>query len=111
MKELIPIINQCSDKKFHFLFIGDGAILGDLKDEVIKLKFQILLFMEEMPREKQNIFLNACDIALVTLNAKMYGLGVPSKSYNILAAGKPFMFIGNPKSEIALMIKSFKQDG
>lgn len=106
LKELIPIINQCNDKKFHFLFIGDGAILGDLKDEVIKTKITNITFMDEMPREKQNIFLNACDIALVTLNPKMYGLGVPSKSYNILAAGKPIMFIGNPKSEIALMIKS-----
>lgn len=106
LKELIPIIDKCNEKKFHFLFIGDGAILGDLKDEVIKNEISNTTFMDEMPRCKQNIFLNACDIALVTLNTKMYGLGVPSKSYNILAAGKPIMYIGHPKSEIALMIKS-----
>lgn len=106
LKELIPIIDKCNEKKFHFLFIGDGAILGDLKDEVIKNEISNTTFMDEMPRGKQNIFLNACDIALVTLNTKMYGLGVPSKSYNILAAGKPIMYIGHPKSEIALMIKS-----
>ena len=35
----------------------------------------------------------------------MYGLGVPSKSYNILSAQKPILFIGNKKSEIALMIE------
>ena len=43
-------------------------------------------------------------MALVTLASGMYGLGVPSKTYNILAAGKPILFIGDLKSEISLMI-------
>ena len=34
----------------------------------------------------------------------MLGLGVPSKAYNILAAGKPILFIGDPRSEIARMV-------
>ena len=108
IERLIPIISTCNNEKFHFLFIGDGAILDDLKNEVIKNKISNITFIDGMPRENQNIFLNACDIGLVTLSPKMYGLGVPSKSYNILAAGKPILFIGNPKSEIALMIKSSK---
>ena len=35
----------------------------------------------------------------------MLGLGVPSKTYNILSAGKPILFIGDIESEIALLIK------
>jgi len=35
----------------------------------------------------------------------MYGLGVPSKSYNIMASGKPILFIGPTESEIALLVK------
>jgi len=31
-------------------------------------------------------------------------MGVPSKSYNILASGKPILYIGPLESEIALMI-------
>ena len=44
--------------------------------------------------------LNQCDLALVTLNSAMYGLGVPSKTYNNMEAGKPVLFIGPEKSEI-----------
>ena len=35
----------------------------------------------------------------------MLGLGVPSKTYNILCAGKPILYIGDVNSEIAIMIK------
>ena len=37
----------------------------------------------------------------------MYGLGVPSKSYNIMAAGKPILMIGDERSEISLCIKEY----
>ncbi len=37
----------------------------------------------------------------------MYGLGVPSKTYNLLTAGKPILFIGDPDSEISLMVKEY----
>ena len=34
----------------------------------------------------------------------MYGLGVPSKSYPILSAGKPILFLGDLRSEISSLI-------
>ena len=37
----------------------------------------------------------------------MYGLGVPSKAYNYMAAGKPILFIGDENSEIDRCIKAF----
>lgn len=58
-------------------------------------------------RANQNDFLNACDIGIVTLSDGMYGLGVPSKSYNIMASGKPMLFIGDRQSEIALCIEEY----
>ena len=30
----------------------------------------------------------------------MYGLGVPSKAYNLMASSKPILYIGDKKSEI-----------
>ena len=38
----------------------------------------------------------------------MYGLGVPSKAYNILASGKPILFIGPKDSEIYRLVKKNK---
>ena len=37
----------------------------------------------------------------------MYGLGVPSKTYNILAAGKPILYIGEKGTEIWRMIEEY----
>jgi glycosyltransferase involved in cell wall biosynthesis len=43
----------------------------------------------------------------VTLNEGMYGLGVPSKAYNIMASGKPIIIIADKNSEISLCVKEF----
>ena len=63
------------------------------------------MFPNKFKRDEQNKILNSCDLAIITLAKGMYGLGVPSKTYNILAAGKPIMFIGDVNSEVALMVK------
>jgi glycosyltransferase involved in cell wall biosynthesis len=34
----------------------------------------------------------------------MLGLGVPSKSYNIMAAGKPILIVADRNSEISLIV-------
>lgn len=76
------------------------------------MKFLRLLVIEDkrmfhywvfQDRSQQNDFLNACDIGIVTLNDGMYGLGVPSKSYNIWAAGKPILYIGDDNSGNSFM--------
>lgn len=108
LEKLISIFAQCNSDKFHFLFIGDGVVLPELKSFVLKNKVKNITFIGSLPRSEQNIFLNACDIGLVTLSQNMFGLGVPSKSYNILSCEKPILFIGNLESEIALMIKENK---
>ena len=108
LEKLVSIFAQCDSKRFHFLFIGDGAVLPELKNFVLKNKVKNITFLGSLPRSEQNIFLNACDIGLVTLNQNMFGLGVPSKSYNILSCEKPIFFIGDLESEIALMIREHK---
>jgi len=49
--------------------------------------------------------LAACDVAMVSLDKDMLGLGVPSKSYFSLAAGKPVLAIMDFDSEISLTVK------
>ena len=55
----------------------------------------------------QNELLNACDVGIVTLSDGMYGLGVPSKSYNIMASGKPILIIADENSEISRCVKEY----
>ena len=58
-------------------------------------------------RNEQLQFLNSCDIGLITLKKGMKGLGVPSKTYNLMASGKPILFIGDTDSEIDNYIKKY----
>lgn len=57
-------------------------------------------------RSEESEIVNNCDIALVLLNSAMFGLGVPSKTYNNMAAGKPILFIGPKNSEIYNEVKN-----
>lgn len=102
LEEFIDIIKKCVNPDLHFVFIGEGALKNFLKEKAVGMSN--VTFMPSFNRNQQDIFLNACDVGIVSLYDSMLGLGVPSKSYNIIAAGKPILFLGNKDSEISLML-------
>lgn len=106
LESFINLIEKSVNKKLVFDLWGDGAMIDNLKSIVSdKALNDQVNFHGSFSREEQNDILNSADIALVTLAEGMYGLGVPSKTYNILAAGKAILYIGDLNSEIALMVK------
>jgi hypothetical protein len=105
LQNLFSIINEVNNPLLYFLIIGEGAIKKELEKYIFEHSINNIKFLPSMPRSAQNDFLNACDVSIVCLTENMLGLGVPSKSYNIMAAGKPILFIGDKESEIALTIK------
>lgn len=103
IENLLEAIALLDAPNVHFLFIGGGAKYSVIAD-FAKDRSNVSL-MGFLDRSLQNDFLNACDVGIVTLSDGMYGLGVPSKSYNIMAAGKPILMVGELNSEIALSVK------
>lgn len=103
--EFLEVYRQVNNNNLSLHFWGTGAVEDSLKDFVLKHKIKDVKFHGPFFRSQQNEVLNACDIALVKLAKNMFGIGVPSKAYNILAAGKPILYIGHPDSEISLEIK------
>lgn len=103
LEEFMQCFNKSDNNKLVFVVIGDGAMLDSLKKKYANNNN--IYFLGNKPRSQQSYFLNAFDISLVTLAKGMYGLGVPSKSYNILKSGKPILYIGDSSSEIDLMIR------
>lgn len=102
--QIVAAAKLVKDEKIHFLFIGNGARRNWLLEEVKIHELTNITILDPMPRSKQQIFLNACDVGIVTLAAGMVGLGVPSKAYNILAAGKPVVAVVDAASEIGLLV-------
>jgi glycosyltransferase, family 1 len=78
---------------------------GSMEETLKKMNHPRVFFHGPYFRSQQNEVLAACHIALVTLQEGMYGLGVPSKTYNILASGRPILFFGPKNSEIDILVR------
>lgn len=108
LRALIEDIRTANNNKVEFHLWGTGAEENSLKEYVQKHGMKNVVFHGAYLRSKQSEVINSCDLALVTLTEGMFGLGVPSKTYNIMAAGKAILFIGESNSEIGLLIKEKK---
>jgi colanic acid biosynthesis glycosyl transferase WcaI len=89
----------------RFVFIGGGFKRRWVKNEMKSQRLSNVVLLDEMPRDQQSVFLNACDVGFVSLVNGMYGLAVPSRLYNLLAAGKPILAITENGSEPARVIE------
>ena len=107
LMELLNYVKRADNKDLELVFYGVGAVKPAMEEFVQTNEMDNVSFFSSYKRNEQQRVLNACDLAIVTLADGMYGLGVPSKAYNIFAAGKPVMFIGDEQSEIALLIKQY----
>ena len=93
------------DERFCFVFLGTGVKRKWLEKQVEDGKLKNVKLLSPKPRSEQNIFLNACDVGIVTLVKKMWGVSMPSRTYNILAAGKPVLALAEKDSEIARVVE------
>ncbi|WP_146180094.1 glycosyltransferase family 4 protein [Opitutus sp. ER46] len=105
----IPFLVDCAehlrgDTEVQFLFVGSGKMVPWLKEQISARDLSNITVVGQRPRSEQNDFLNACDVGLVSLVPGMAGVGVPSRSYNLLAAGKPILACVETDSEIAQLI-------
>lgn len=110
LRAIVEDIKAAGNDRIEFHLWGTGAEETNLKEYAQKNGMKNVVFHGAYLRSKQSEVINRCDLALVTLTEGMFGLGVPSKTYNIMAAGKAVLFIGEPNSEIGLLVKE-KQIG
>lgn len=107
LDNIFKAIDLVKNPNIHFLFIGSGAKVNTIKNKINNSLLKNINHIDFMDRSEQNNFLNACDVSIITLNKNMFGLGVPSKCYNIMAANKPILLVAEDNSEIGLYIKEF----
>jgi len=88
-----------------FLFVGDGARAAEIEDFIRRESVTNVRMLPYQPREALRYSLAAGDAHLVTLAEGLAGLSVPSKAYGILAAGRPVLFVGDPRSDVARLVE------
>jgi glycosyltransferase involved in cell wall biosynthesis len=91
-------------RDIHFLFIGSGAKKRWLEKMISDEQLQNSTILPPRPKEELPDSLNACDVALIAFSSGMSGVSVPSRMYNIMAAGKPIIAVADADSELALVI-------
>lgn len=93
------------DERFHFLFLGSGAKRKWLEAETAEKDLKNITLLSPRPRTEQNDFLNGCDVAIISLVPGMWGVSMPSRTYNTLAVGKPILALTEAGSELALVVE------
>jgi len=93
------------DSSFAFLVTGAGAKAGGLRRAVEAEGLDNFLFQDYQPPELLGDSLAAADVHLVSLLPALEGLIVPSKTYGILAAGRPAVFIGDTEGDLGHLIR------
>src|SRR5215207_1521764 len=88
-----------------FLFVGDGARASEIEDFARRESLSNVRMLPYQPRAALRHSLAAGDGHLVTLAEGLAGLSVPSKAYGILAAGRPVLFVGDPRSDVARLVE------
>ncbi|MCM3748261.1 glycosyltransferase family 4 protein [Paenibacillus pasadenensis] len=99
---IAPQFKELSD--LMFVFIGEGAVKGQMEDFVREQGLQNVLFLPYQPKEKLRYSLNAADVHLVVNQKGIKGVSVPSKIYGVMAAGKAVMGVLEEGSEAHRLI-------
>ena len=89
----------------HFLLLGSGAKKAWLEKETGQRTLTNITILPHRPRSESQNFLNACDVSLISFVSGMAGISVPSRLYNVLAAGKPIIAIADSESELAQVVR------
>ncbi|WP_195947753.1 glycosyltransferase family 4 protein [Paraclostridium bifermentans] len=91
-----------------FIFVGEGYKKKLIEDFTKKNNLKNIKLIGYQYGEDYNQLLNSANIFITTLDKGIEGLGVPSKTYSYLAAGKPIIAIMNLNSEIGSLVENEK---
>ena len=93
------------DTRVHFLFVGSGAKKSWMEQEIARRGLANISIVGQRPRTDQINFLNACDVSIISLLPGITGAAVPSRLYNIMAAGRPVISVTGSDSEVSLIVQ------
>jgi len=105
LEYLVECASLIEDKQVEFMFMGGGARKAWLIKEINNRELTNTSVLPRCSRELLSESLNACDLAVISFMPGMSGISVPSRMYNIMAAGKPILAIADADSELATVVQ------
>ncbi len=88
----------------HFIFCGEGARRRTMERRIERDRPVNVTLLPPCSSEELPAHLGACDLSVIALIPGMSGNSVPSRMYNVMAAGKPILALSEAESELVRVV-------
>jgi putative colanic acid biosynthesis glycosyltransferase WcaI len=88
----------------HFLLSGWGLGFETLRQLQAEARLPNVSLVDRVADVELEAFLAAADVWLIPYRSNVAGVSVPSRFYNLLAAGRPVILVSEPEAEAALIV-------
>ncbi|WP_122863553.1 glycosyltransferase family 4 protein [Campylobacter showae] len=89
---IITTISKIKDEKFHFLFVGDGAVKEKIVNLAADFGLKNVTFLDSVSKDEVPRFLSICDAMLAPLKKDdNFKTVIPSKIFEASAMQKPVL--------------------
>lgn len=98
MVDIAKLLRQ--NNRIVFLIIGKGDKVNAIKQRIKEDALENCLVLPFQPDDVFPFSLSAADMGVVILNNKTSHASIPNKTYNLMTAGKPVLYIAAEDSEL-----------
>lgn len=106
LENILSAAEMLSDQQdLQFVFVGDGTGRELLQTQAKQKQLKNVQFIPFQPREKLPEVLASADISLVILRRGIGSASLPSKTFSIMASGRPILVSVDEESETYKLIK------
>lgn len=106
LEDLVSLATHFNgQREVHFLIFGWGAGRGWLEGQILEQGLTNITVLPPCEKDELGEYLTACDLFFMPFKRGMEGISVPSRLYNVMAAGNPVLAVADASSELALVVK------
>lgn len=87
-----------------FQFIGYGGKASKIREELALDVSDNVQFLNRQPRDKLGQVLARANASIIPFVDKMKGISVPSRMYDVMAAGTPIIAVADAESELSMVV-------
>ncbi|HEV2885044.1 MAG TPA: glycosyltransferase family 4 protein [Pyrinomonadaceae bacterium] len=99
-----------SEKQIVFCFVGGGSEQAKVQDFARVNNLENIHCLPYQKLDQLSASLSAADLHAVVMGDDFVGIVHPSKIYNILAVGSPFLYIGPEHSHLSEIVASLSSE-
>ncbi len=105
LETLLVAADQLKDlPDLRILIVGNGAAKSELVDQAAKMNLSNVIFLPFQPVNEIPLMYASADVSLVIIRQGISSESVPSKTYTIMASGRPIIASVDTDSEVWTML-------